>query len=330
MVVDGVSWRILLEDLQTAYLQLSQGQEIQLAAKTTSFKQWAESLRKYAQSPLVQSELDYWLSQQYEQISPLPVDLNGENTEASAASVSVALTPQETQALLQEVPCAYQTQINDVLLTALVQAFYQWTGKNTLLVDLEGHGREDIIDRVDLSRTVGWFTTIFPVVLDLGQAVELGEALKTIKEQLRSIPNRGINYGILRYLSNDERLESLPQAEVKFNYLGQFDQVLSESSIFRPAQESVGSMHSQQGNRNCLLEVNGLIVGGQLRLDWTYNKALHQQATVEKLAQGFIEALRSLIVYCQSPNVGGFTPSDFPQMQFSQQELDELMAELEL
>lgn len=328
LVVDGVSWRILLEDLQTAYLQLSQGQEIQLPAKTTSFKQWAESLREYAQSPLVQSELDYWLSQPYQQISPLPVDLNGENTEATGASVSVALTPQETQALLQEVPCAYQTQINDVLLTALVQAFYQWTGKNTLLVDLEGHGREDIIDSVDLSRTVGWFTTIFPVVLDLGQAVELGEALKTIKEQLRSIPNRGINYGILRYLSNDQRLESLPQAEVKFNYLGQFDQVLSESSIFRPAQESTGKMQTQQGNRNCLLEVNGLIVGGQLRLDWTYSKALHQQATVEKLAQGFIEALRSLIVHCQSPNACGFTPSDFPQMQFSQQELDQLMAEL--
>lgn len=328
LVVDGVSWRILLEDLQTAYLQLGQGQEIQLPAKTTSLKQWAESLREYAQSPLVRSELDYWLSQLHEQISPLPVDLNGENTEATGASVSVALTPQETQALLQEVPCAYQTQINDVLLTALVQAFYQWTGKNTLLVDLEGHGREDIIDRVDLSRTVGWFTTIFPVVLDLGQTVELGEALKTIKEQLRSIPNRGINYGILRYLSNDERLESLPQAEVKFNYLGQFDRVLSESSTFCPAQESTGPMHSHQGNRNCLLEVNGLIVGGQLRLDWTYSKALHQQATVEKLAQGFIEALRSLIVHCQLPNASGYTPSDFPQMQFSQQELDRLMAEL--
>ncbi|MBC1218683.1 amino acid adenylation domain-containing protein [Nostoc sp. UCD121] len=328
LVVDGVSWRILLEDLQTAYLQLSQGQKIQLPAKTTSFKQWAESLREYAQSPLVKSELDYWLSKPYKQISPLPVDLNGENTVASAASVSVALTPQETQALLQEVPSAYQTQINDVLLTALVQAFYQWTGKNSLLVDLEGHGREDIIPHVDLSRTVGWFTTIFPAFLDLEQAVDPGEALKTIKEQLRSIPNRGINYAILRYLSNDEQLQSLPQAEVIFNYLGQFDQVLSESSIFRPAQESTGPMQSQKGNRNCLLEVNGLIVGGQLQLDWTYSTALHQQATVEKLAQGFIEALRSLIVHCQSPNAGGFTPSDFSQMQFSQQELDQLMAEL--
>jgi non-ribosomal peptide synthase protein (TIGR01720 family) len=166
------------------------------------------------------------------------------------------------------------------------------------------------------------------VILDLEQTVDLGKALKTIKEQLRNIPNRGINYGVLSYLSNDERLQSLPQAEVKFNYLGQFDQVLSESSIFRPAQESTGSMQSQQGIRNCLLEVNGLIVGGQLRLDWTYSKALHQQATVEKLAQWFIGALRSLIVHCQSPNAGGFTPSDFPQMQFSQQELNQLMAEL--
>jgi non-ribosomal peptide synthase protein (TIGR01720 family) len=329
LVVDGVSWRILLEDLQTAYLQLSQGQEIQLPTKTTSLKQWAEKLREYAQSLLVQSELDYWLGQPYEQISPLPIDFpNNDNTEASSASVSVALTPQETQFLLQEVPSVYQTQVNDVLLTALIQTFYQWTGKNSLLIDLEGHGREDIIEHIDLSRTVGWFTTIFPVILDLGKTVEIDEVLRTIKEQLRNIPNQGINYGVLRYLSNDKQLQTLPQAEVKFNYLGQFDRVISELSIFKPAQESTGSMQSQQGNRNCLLEVNGLIVGGQLRLNWIYSQALHQQATVEKLAQGFIEALRSLISHCQSPNAGGFTPSDFPQMQFSQQELDQLIVEL--
>ncbi|WP_009630730.1 non-ribosomal peptide synthetase [Synechocystis sp. PCC 7509] len=324
LIIDGVSWRILLEDLQTAYQQLSHGQIIELPAKTTSFKQWAEQLRIYAQSSAVESERDYWLSQAY--LQPLPVDFtNGENIEATAATVSVSLSQQETQALLQEIPAAYQTQINDVLLTALVQAFSQWTGVNSLLIDLEGHGREDIIPNIDLSRTIGWFTTIFPVYLHLESNSAPETALKTIKEQLRSIPHRGINYGVLRYLCRDEGLQALPQAEVKFNYLGQFDRVLS---IFQSASESSGLTQSPRGKRNCLLEINGLIIENQLRLNWTYSQAVHQHTTVTKLAESFISALRSLIAHCKSPNAGGYTPTDFPQMQFSQQELDSLIAEL--
>lgn len=323
LVIDGVSWRILLEDLQTAYQQLSKGQTIELPAKTTSFKQWAEQLREYAQSPAVELERDYWLSQSYSQ--SLPIDFpNGENIEATAATVSVTLSQQETQALLQQVPAAYQTQINDVLLTALVQAFAQWTGVNSLLIDLEGHGREDIIPDIDLSRTIGWFTTIFPICLHLEAHSTPEAALKTIKEQLRSIPHRGINYGVLRYLRPDQQLQVL-QAEVKFNYLGQFDQVLT---VFQSASESSGVTQSPRGKRNCLLEINGLIVENQLRLNWTYSQSLHQQTTVTKLAEDFMAKLRSLITHCQSPNAGGYTPTDFPQMQFSQQELDSLIAEL--
>jgi amino acid adenylation domain-containing protein/non-ribosomal peptide synthase protein (TIGR01720 family) len=332
LVIDGVSWRILLEDLQTAYQQLVRGKKIQLPAKTTSVKQWAKKLQEYANLASVKSEINYWLSQPYQNISPLPVDFpNGENTVASARTVSVSLSQTETTSLLNEVPTVYQTQINDILLTALVQTFEQLTGNSSLLIDLEGHGREDILKNVDLSRTVGWFTTIFPVLLDITSTFNPGEALKTVKEKLRSISYKGINYSVLRYLSEKsiaEKLKALPQPEVVFNYLGQFDQVISETSMFRPATESTGETQSPRGKRHCLLEVNGLIVGGQLRLDWIYSRALHQPATVEKLAQGYIEALRSLIVHCQSPNVGGFTPSDFPQMQFSQQELDRLMTEL--
>ncbi|PSB47353.1 non-ribosomal peptide synthetase [Cyanosarcina cf. burmensis CCALA 770] len=331
LAIDGVSWRILLEDLQTAYQQLSREQEIQLPAKTTSVKQWAEKLQEYANSETVKAEINYWLSQSYQNISSLLIDdLNGENTVASACTISVSLTQEETEALLHEVPAAYQTQINDILLTALVQTFYQWTGNSSLLINLEGHGREDILENVDLSRTVGWFTSIFPVVLDITATFSNGEALKTVKEQLRNIPCKGINYGVLRYLSEKSiaDVQTLPQAEVTFNFLGQFDQVISETSMFRPAAESAGETQSPRGSRDCLLEVGALIVCSQLHINWTYSKALHKQTTVEKLAQVFIEALRSLIVHCQSPEAEGYTPSDFPQMQFSQQELDRLMAEL--
>jgi non-ribosomal peptide synthase protein (TIGR01720 family) len=337
LAVDGVSWRILLEDLQTGYQQLTREEAISLPPKTTSFQNWAQCLSEYAQSPALEQELDYWLDSSRSAVAPLPVDYpagKDANTVTSACNVSVSLSAEETRALLQEVPKAYHTQINDVLLTALVQTFAQWSGTRCLLVDLEGHGREEILEAVDLSRTVGWFTTIFPVLLELQKADDPGEALKSVKEQLRRIPYRGIGYGLLRYLKEDaaitEKLRSLPQAEVSFNYLGQFDQVVSPDALFQLAKESSGLEQSQRGSRSYLLEVNGFIVEGQLQLNWTYSSNLYQQPTIEGLAQNFVAALRSLITYCQSPEAGGYTPSDFPEINLNQEKLDEVLAEIDL
>jgi non-ribosomal peptide synthase protein (TIGR01720 family) len=335
LAVDGVSWRILLEDFQTGYQQLSREEAIKLQPKTTSFQNWAQCLSEYAQSPALEQELDYWLDSSRSAVAPLPVDYwvrKEANTVVSACNVSVSLSVEETRALLRDVPQAYNTQINDALLTAVVQTFAQWTGTRCLLVNLEGHGREEILEAVDLSRTVGWFTTMFPVVLEL-QADAPAEALKSVKEQLRRIPNRGIGYGLLRYLKGDaaitEKLRSLPQAEVSFNYLGQFDQVLSPNSRFQIAKESSGPPHSHLGSRGHLLEVNAIVTGGQLQLDWTYSSNLHQRATIENLAQGFLKALRSLIAHCQSPEAGGYTPSDFPLTQMSQNALDTAFTTIE-
>lgn len=331
LVVDGVSWRILLEDLQTAYQQLSQGEEIQLPAKTTAFKQWAEKLSEYAYFLGLQSELKYWHNQTQKQIIHLPTDFpdrQDANTVASAGTVSVSLSSEETQALLQEVPKAYQTQVNDVLLTALVQACAQWTGDNSLLLTLEGHGREDIFPEVNLSRTVGWFTAQFPVLLRLGDALSPGDALKTIKEQLRNIPQNGINYGILKYLNQNSSLQVTPQPQLKFNYLGQFDQVLPDSSIFQLASQTTSPNRSLQGSRSHLLEIDGMVTGGQLRLDWTYSQNIHHPTTIERLAESFIEALRLLTAHCQSKEAGGYTPSDFPEAELSQTELDKLLAKI--
>lgn len=333
LAVDGVSWRILLEDLQRSYEQICCSQRIQLASKTTSFKQWAEQLQAYAQADAFKQELNYWQQELQQPIASLPVDFpGGENTMAKAQIVSVALSPEETQALLQEVPQAYNTQINDVLLTALAQTFAQWQGMDCLLVDLEAHGREAFSESIDLSRTVGWFTAVFPVVLKVSPDSHPGEALKTVKEQLRRIPNQGIGYGIWRYLKGDEVaqvLQALPQAEVAFNYLGQFDQSLSSSSLFQFAPESSGRVYSPQETLPYLLEINGMVSAGQLRLEWSFSQEIYRNTTVEKLAVGYIDALRSLITHCQSPDAGGFTPSDFAefqQSQWNQADLDAITA----
>lgn len=331
LVVDGVSWRILLEDLQTAYQQLSQSEEIQLPAKTTAFKQWAEKLNEYAYSPGLQLELEYWQNQTQKKIIYLPTDFSenqNANTVASARTVSVSLSSEETQALLQEVPKAYQTQVNDVLLTALVQACAQWTGDDLLLLTLEGHGREDIFPEFNLSRTVGWFTAQFPVMLSLSDAFSPGDALKTIKEQLRNIPQNGINYGVLKYLNQNSNLQITPQPQLKFNYLGQFDQVLPDSSIFQLADQTTGPNRSLQGSRSHLLEIDGMVTSGKLQLNWTYSQNIHHPTTIERLAESFIEALRRLIAHCQSQEAGGYTPSDFPEAELSQTELDKLLAKI--
>ncbi|MEH2067465.1 MAG: amino acid adenylation domain-containing protein [Nostoc sp.] len=332
LVIDGVSWRILLEDLQTAYQQLDAGQAIVLPRKTTSFQDWSQRLHAYAQTATLKSELDYWLNLDWSSITALPIDYpqgKNFNIETNANSVSVKLAPQQTQALLQNVPQAYNTQINDVLLAALVQAFAQWTGNYCLLIDLEGHGREEILPAVDLSRTVGWFTTVFPVLLELKQTTDSGEALKLVKEQLRRIPNNGIGYGILKYLTQDttitKKLQALPQAEVSFNYLGQLDRVLLPGML-QPATESTGSAHSPDARRSYLLDVSAAVIGGSLELNWTYSTAVHRPETIASLAQNYLQALHTLIAHCESKEAGGYTPSDFPAAKLSQKDIDSLIA----
>ncbi len=227
LAVDGVSWRILLSDLETIYQQIIAQQPIQLSAKTTAFIDWAEKLNNYAQSEIVKQELNYWLNQTWSKTTPLPLDYahsNPENTVGSAAQVSVKLSVEETRALLGSVNEAYNTQINDLLLSALGVSLAEWTGNSAILIDLEGHGREELFSDVDLSRTVGWFTSLFPVLLQLPSDEQPASVLKSIKEQLRSIPNRGIGYGILRYLCEDttvnQQLQTIPTPEISFNYLG--------------------------------------------------------------------------------------------------------------
>jgi amino acid adenylation domain-containing protein/non-ribosomal peptide synthase protein (TIGR01720 family) len=335
LAIDGVSWRILLDHLEILYQQLSRGENVQLPPKTTSFKQWAKRLAEYANSEILQAETSFWLARQEQEYVDLPLDIPEgitENTEASADTVTVTLDVENTENLLREVPKAYQTQINDVLLTALVQAFSELTGSPNLLVNLEGHGREAIFDDVDLLRTVGWFTTIFPVLLILEGKSNPGEMLKSVKEQLRRIPNRGIGYGLLHYLSDEiehvKQLKALPEAGLSFNYLGQFDQILPPSSPFKLTNEYCGPTHSLVGNRRHLLEIKGIIVDGQLQMNWTYSRNVHRRKTIEQLAGHFMEALNILIAHCQSPNAGGYTPSDFPEADLNQQELDDLFQEI--
>jgi amino acid adenylation domain-containing protein/non-ribosomal peptide synthase protein (TIGR01720 family)/FkbM family methyltransferase len=329
LVVDGVSWRILLEDLQVAYAQADRGETVSLPPKTTSFRTWARGLTEYARSASAEQDVPYWLTVSPPQASHLLVDLHGGiNTEASARTVTAALSVEETRALLHEVPAAYRTYINEVLLSALARSLLTLTREPFLLIDMEGHGREELLEGADVSRTVGWFTAIYPVLLKLEQ--HSGTAmLQAVKEQLRQIPHQGISYGASRYLHKDSepaaRLAELPQAEVSFNYLGQLDQLFVDSTLFANLWEIESQRRSPEGHRRYLLEINGSIIGGQLKLSWTYSEGLHHRATIERAAQNYLTAIREIIADCRSGKVCQLTPSDFSLANLTQPRLAQLL-----
>jgi len=333
LVMDGVSWRILLEDLQAITRSLARGERVELSPKTTSFKDWAERLVAHAQSNEVQQELSFWFSKTPETESYLPVDYEGgANLESSASILSVVLDREETEALLREVPRVYNARINDVLLTALTRAFAGWTGGRSLLVDLEGHGREEPDSEVNLSRTVGWFTTMTRVLLELGGTDTPGEALKAVREELRRIPNHGLGYGLLRYLSDDAtgraRLAAMRRADVCFNYLGQTDQIFPEDALLMAVNEPIGSIQSPNGRLPHLLYVNGIIFEGQLRMRFRYSSDSFKSSTVDALAQAFLDELRTLIAHCRAVAVADYAPANFPLAQLDQDDLERAFAQV--
>ena len=329
LAVDGFSWSILLQDLETAYDQLSRGEPVSLPATTISIEGWADGLTQLAQTAELKQELSYWLSV-FDGAEPdIPVDISaGDNNEESSAAVLVGLDAGKTQSLLKEVPAAYNTRINDILLTALAQTFSDWTGQSSLLITLEGHGREDILtNSAPPDRTVGWFTSMFPVKLALPTSVHPGERLKAIKEQLRAIPNGGISFGLLRYVCQDDevnrQLTGMPPPQVLFNYLGQLDSILPSATVFRLRHAPTG-WHGARNPRSHVLEINTWIIGGRLQVSWTYSKNLHRLETIQHLAMQYVATLEMLIDHCLSPEAGGFTPSDFPLAGLDQQQLDQL------
>jgi amino acid adenylation domain-containing protein/non-ribosomal peptide synthase protein (TIGR01720 family) len=332
LAVDGVSWRILLEDLQAACLQAGRGGKVRLPSKTTAFRDWALQLMEHAQKEAVRGESSYWLSVCRSGAHPLPADFpSGDNTEASEDRLRLSLSSEETRALLQDVREVYGAEVNEVLLAALARALIRWTGGDAVLVELEGHGREEVMEGVDVSRTVGWFTSIFPVLLSLRPGEGVVETLKRIKEQLRRVPAKGIGFGILRYLGRDREglaPRTWPRAQVSFNYLGQFDQVLSGNGFFRLCDEFRGPERNPLGARTHWLSIDGGVLGGRLHLDWRYSGNLHRQDTIRSVSEEFTEGLREIIALCRRADKRVYTPSDFPDIELTQNEVDALTMEI--
>lgn len=334
IAVDGVSWRILLEDLQTICTQLQTGGLIELPLKTTPFQKWARDLTQYAQSQAVRDETGYWCSVLEHGEGIQPDFPTGQNTIFSEKTVSAALSKEETEALLREVPEKYGTQISEVLLAILGHTFKSVAGTESLLVDMEGHGREEVMEGVDLSRTTGWFTSIFPVRLSLKGPQSLTDMLTATKEEVRRIPRKGIGFGLLAYLCEDTacraKVAACARPQINFNYLGQFDRTLEHTSYFRPAPESPGPVTSPEGMRPYVLTVNGLVVDSQLKMSWTFSSNLHRASTIEKLAETYICSLQYLVGQARSEERVLYSSVDFPDLNLTQDEVQSMIEELNL
>ena len=326
LVVDNLSWRVLMQDFETIY------RRTQLAPKTTSFKQWSEKQIAHAQSPSMLNERAFWADARFNTRTRLPRDFDARaNLVRSARTITVALDVEETRALIHDVPPAYRTQINDALLTALARVLSEWTNANSVLLALEGHGRESLFEGVDVSRTVGWFTTVFPVALQIERNEDWGKTFVAVKERLRAIPNHGIGHGILRYLSDGEtraKLSALPEPELVFNYLGRLDEATQARGLFEPFAEAIGEARHSDDARQYVIEINSYIRDGAFHAGWTFSENLHRAETIERLAARFVEALRQLIRHCQTLDASGVTASDFALAALDQNDLSQIASAL--
>ncbi|MEO8446523.1 MAG: amino acid adenylation domain-containing protein [bacterium] len=335
LCIDGISWRILLEDLYNVYISLNAGKKFKLSAKTDSFKDWSIRINELADTDGINNEKDHLLSLSNFNFKDIPLDIeNGKklNTIDSAETIRIDIEEALTQSLLKEVPKAYNTQINDILLAALSMAYAEWSCEKRMLISLEGHGREEIFETSDVSRTIGWFTSMFPVMLEVSDKNDAGELIKSTKEKLRSIPSNGIGFGMLRYNCSDDKIrndiKNINIPEIIFNYLGQFSESIATGSDWKFGKDAIILDQNKQGQRSHLMEINAMIIDNKLKMEFTYSKNFHKEETIITFANLYKNSLIRIIQHCTETDSGGFTPSDFSAAGLDQQELDNLLSNL--
>ncbi|WP_423194302.1 amino acid adenylation domain-containing protein [Cupriavidus sp. H18C2] len=323
LAVDGVSWRVLVEDLLAAYRQRLQGEAPKLPPRTASYQRWALVLRDHAARRA--DELPHWQALAAIDAALPADDATASATLADRADVTLTLPADLTQALLQRAPAAYRTRVNDLLLTAVTRALGNWAGRPQVLVDLESHGRAaGVDDAIDLSRTVGWCTTLFPVALDASG--DLGHAIRAVKEQLRAVPGEGIGFGLLRHFgtpAQQQALAAVPRPQVVFNYLGQFDATLADDAPWRRSSGATGTTQDPSAPLSHPLSISGQVFDGQLHLTLAFSRTRHRGATIERLADAIRAELAAVIAHCTS-GAQGMSPSDFPLARLTQAGLDAL------
>ncbi|MBX7223432.1 MAG: amino acid adenylation domain-containing protein, partial [Blastocatellia bacterium] len=335
LLVDAVSWRILLEDLTTGYRQAAQGREIKLPLKTTSFKAWAEGLLQEAER---ESHSSLWypqLSLLAKPVPRLPVDYaSGQNTAGSERFITIELAERETGLLLKRNSGQVFDAMHHILLTAVVWGLQAWNKSPLQRIEIEGHGREELASSVNVSRTVGWFTTLGPIVFDVTACQTLAEAVGQVTGTTKDGAS-GLQFGLWRYLTAQQEIRAafsqLPPAEVSFNYFGKLEgkaAVPVENRFFRAAQESTGALRDPEGLRSHLLDIQASVTAGVLTVSLNYSENLHRRETIEKLAGSIRAALVDLGQHGSDQSLQKPAPADFPLAKLDQRKLGKVLGKL--
>ncbi|WP_413668447.1 amino acid adenylation domain-containing protein [Mucilaginibacter sp. Mucisp86] len=327
LAVDGVSLRIILNDLNMLLDNIATGTQPDLGAKGSSYRQWHQALTQYSQSGSLLAQEKYWeqITSSYE---PLPVDttFTGKAQIGDMANIRVKLNADYTTLLLREVPKVYHTEINDLLLAALSATLCNWTGKQQVVIGLEGHGREPIADDIDISCTMGWFTILYPV--KLRAEADTDKLIKVVKEDLRKVADKGLGFGVLKYLNKADALQGSDPWDIMFNYLGQFDQAVSVGNWFNYAEENSGEAINKSQFSPVKITINSYIIAGELIINWSFSNKHYIETTINDLSLKYITYLSQLIDHCleQAKSKIIFTPADYGLgAEINYQELDKFL-----
>ncbi|NML39137.1 amino acid adenylation domain-containing protein [Chitinophaga sp. G-6-1-13] len=330
LVTDGISWRILLEDLMVSLSAVSEGQQPVLGKKTASYSSWHRHLEAYSSSRRLQSQLDWWtcLHNAYRPLQSASIAVQQGEIKYHVTE----LDKKATTHLMHDISPVYHTEINDLLLTALTMALCGWSGRDELVVGLEGHGRNGIPGAPDVSRTVGWFTVKYPVHFSWRTGETVGALIRNVKEHLHQVPDKGIGYGVLRSICKDARLTGRSW-DVLFNYLGRTDNALPDNEWFRTATESTGEDAPVAHPGSEPLSVNSVLSGEKLVVRWDYNNQYYDEASVAAVAEKYIQCLHQLITHCLEQKATGvtiYTPADYGLSgEVSAEELDAFLGEVQ-
>lgn len=318
LVVDGISWRIIAEDLSQLCRQLLAGQAPCLPARSHSMRHWMQALQQEARAPRTLDELPLW----QEVCARFP--RQGEpGRVADARRHQVGLGAVLTRALLTNAHVAYNTEINDLLLTAMARAMQRVRGQQLVCLQLEGHGREPLQEGLDIGRTVGWFTSAYPVCLPATDGA-VGPHILAVKQTLRQVPRKGVAFGILRHLSDLAPAQASAlhyQAPLNFNYLGELGGPVDDSGVHM-AFGTAGQRRSPRGELLAPMDVQCQVQQGALQLRFTFDPAAWRDEEVEQLARACLDALAEVVAHCASRETVHYSPADFELACLDQDELD--------
>ncbi len=332
LMIDGVSWTFILEDLQRAYLQTLRNTPVALSPRTSSYRLWAEYLAKMGPELLRAGRADEWLSGPRLNVERLPDRVSSTAAVvAQARTMCVVFSTEETSQLIGSICPAYNMYLQESVLALMIRSLAKWSGRKDILIDVESQGRIGPAGAPDVSRTTGWFTARFPLLFTAPDETNAGQWLAKTKETMRRAAPRALDYGVLRHMSGDERLAddfgAVPQPEVSFNFLGTVEHSFPPGSPFVSFRESANAVRAGSTKLQYRFDFNAYVVEGRLEVTLTFGPANEHPDTAEALCCGIRQALEEFAAHCGNAGEGVLTPSDFPAADLTERDLDRLLEE---